>query len=218
MKSRTITKSALATSVCLLILWCVFGTGTSLAWFADTTPVAKNTFDIGELDLTVYHKVDGEYDVLENDEKVFDDEALYEPGYTQVVYLKVENNGDMDFDYKLSVIVDDVHTARSVNGNEIYLPNYLRFGAIFGDSEAELDREVAQATATMNMSELHLNNYSQIDSIDANETRDNAKYVALIVYMPEEVGNDANYRDDHPPTVELGVSVLASQKGTISNF
>ena len=216
MKSRTIKKSALALSVFLLILWCIFGTGTSLAWFADTTPVAKNAFDIGELDLTVYHKVDGEYKVLHNDDKVFDDEALYEPGYTQVVFLKIENNGDIDFDYKLSVIVDAVHTALGVNNNEIYLPNYLRFGAIFGDDEAQLTREAAQAVATMEMSELSLNNYSHLDAIEANDTRDSARYVALVVYMPEEVGNEANYRDDDPPTVELGISVLASQKGTIS--
>jgi hypothetical protein len=34
--------------------------------------------------------------------------------------------------------------------------------------------------------------------------------------MPEEVNNVANYRDDAPPMVELGVTVKASQVGTLS--
>lgn len=220
MKKKTITKSALALSVFMLILWCVFGAGTSLAWFVDTTPVSKNSFIIGDLNLTVYHKTDsGNYDeVVEGDTVLFDENALYEPGYTQVVYLKVVNNGDMDFDYKLSVVVDDIRTAKNVNNQDIYLANYLKFGAIFGDSEAQLSRDVAQAQATMDMSELALNSFSQIDSIDAVESKDSAKYVALIVYMPEDVGNEANHRDDLPPKIELGISILASQKGTINNF
>lgn len=203
----------------MLILWCIFGTGTSLAWFVDTTPVDKNAFYIGDLNLTVYHKTeDGNYEMVDGDTVLFDDEALYEPGYTQVVYLRIENNGDLDFDYKLSVSINNYTNAMGVNGNEIHLQDHLKFGAIFGENEADLTRQVAQANATFDMSSLALNSYSQIDAIDANETQDSAKYVALIVYMPENVGNEANYRDTEPPKVELGISVLASQKGTINNF
>ena len=220
MKKKTITKSALALSVFMLILWCVFGAGTSLAWFVDTTPAAKNSFIIGDLNLTVYHKTDsGAYDeIVEDDTVLFDDEALYEPGYTQVIYLKVVNNGDMDFDYKFSVIVNDVRTAKNVDSDDIFLPEHLKFGAIFGSDEAQLERAVAQAHATMDVSELALNSFSQIDSIDAVESKDSARYVAIIVYMPEEIGNEANYRDELPPKIELGISILASQKGTINNF
>lgn len=218
MKKRTITKSALALSIFLLIMWCVFGAGTSLAWFVDTTPVSKNMFNISDLDLTVYHKTGDGYKLVENDTKLFDDNALYEPGYTQVIYLRVENNGDLDFDYRLSVIVNDVQVAKNVSGQDIFLPNYLKFGAIFSDDELDLDRQVAQAQATMDMSQLTLNSFSQIDSINAVPTKNSARYVALIVYMPEEVGNEANYRDDVAPRIELGISVLASQKGTINNF
>ncbi|MEE1049397.1 MAG: hypothetical protein U0M60_18505, partial [Clostridia bacterium] len=37
------------------------------------------------------------------------------------------------------------------------------------------------------------------------------KYIALIVRMPEEVGNVANYRGDTVPKVELGITVKADQ-------
>ena len=38
-------------------------------------------------------------------------------------------------------------------------------------------------------------------------------YMALIVRMPEEIGNVANYRGNTIPRVELGVIVSASQIG-----
>ena len=53
-----------------------------------------------------------------------------------------------------------------------------------------------------------LNNYStDTAQMDAGAV----KYMALIVRMPEEVGNDANYRGETVPKVELGVIVEATQ-------
>ena len=108
MKNRRFTKVAFALSICLLVLWGVLGTGTSIAWFMDETPELVNTFDFGELDLEVYYKTTNaqghdEWVLVDEKTKVFDEEALYEPGYTQVVYLKIVNKGDVEFDYKLSV-------------------------------------------------------------------------------------------------------------------
>ena len=37
------------------------------------------------------------------------------------------------------------------------------------------------------------------------------QYLALVVYMPETVGNEANYRGDAVPTIELGVNLVAAQ-------
>jgi hypothetical protein len=36
-------------------------------------------------------------------------------------------------------------------------------------------------------------------------------YIALVVRMPEEVGNAANYRGETQPKVELGITVKADQ-------
>lgn len=215
---KSYTKIAFTLSVCLLIMWAFFGTGTTIAWFTDTTPVEKNTFLIGELNMVVSHKLDdGSYEEIDTDTKVFDDEALYEPGYVQVVYLKVENKGNVPFEYKFSVDVNDVTIAKSVLGNDIFLPNYLKFGVIFGASEAQLDREVAKVKATGDFPEYTgsypLNTYSQKDDtvVGLGEER----YIAVIVRMPEEVGNAANYRGNDVPTVLLGLNVMASQEGTL---
>lgn len=215
-KRKSYTKIALALSLCLMLLWGILGAGTSLAWFTDTTPVQKNIFHIGEIDLVVSHKLeDGSYEEVTSETKVFDDEALYEPGYVQVVYLKVENKGTVPFDYKTAVSVSDYTPAINVFGQSFNLQDHLKFGVVTADTEAELmqkvaDRELAKYNA---LADLPLNTYTtEIDSLNIGET----DYMALIVRMPEEVGNIANYRGDTIPKVELGLIVKASQQGTLS--
>ena len=217
-RKKSYTKIALTLSICLLMIWALLGTGTTIAWFTDTSETQKNTFFIGDLDLVVSHKLeDGTYEEIESDTKVFDDEALYEPGYVQVVYLKVENKGDVPFEYQLSVDVNDVTVAKSVLGNDIYLPNYLKYGVLFGADEAQLTRDTAKLIAEKDFSEkamnVPLNVYSEKDSVvlQPNDER----YIALIVRMPEIVGNAANYRGVIVPRVDLGITVKASQEGTL---
>lgn len=218
MKKKTFTKTALALSACLMILWGILGTGTSIAWFADESPELENTFHFAELKLEVSHKLEnGSYEPIDSETEVFDDEALYEPGYVQVVYLKVKNQGDVPFEYKLAVDVNSVTVAKSVLGNDIYLPNYLKFGVLFGATEAELTRDVAKVLASNDFAEetgnYPLNTYSQKDEVTV--PVDGERYIAIIVRMPEEVGNAANYRGDVVPRVDLGLTVTASQEGSL---
>ena len=210
-------KAALALSACLFVLWWVLGTGATLAWFSDTDTV-RNEFQIGLLKLDVSYKNDivTEYTPLEGSTEVFYDEALYEPGYTQVVYLKIENKGNVAFDYKLSVTVESANTVTGVLGNEIYLPNYLRFGAVFAESEDALKTAVADRLSARNQAkEQPLSTWSETSdyTFEANEA---PHYAALIVYMPEEVGNAANYRGGTAPQIKLGIAVKAQQAGTMN--
>lgn len=214
MKKKIATKLALAFSVCLFILWGILGAGSTLSWFVDSAPGIKNNFIVPELDLKVSYKNDvvTEYTVIESDTKVFNDRALYEPGYTQVVYLKVENAGEVDFTYKISVNVSNYVDSINVYGQNLHLPNYLRFGVLFGAEEAELTRQLAQSSAEEEMDQLSskLNTYAKVDDVvvKAGQTR----YIALVVYMPEEVGNEANFRSDvGAPVVELGITLYAQQ-------
>lgn len=149
------------------------------------------------------------YKPLEIDSNVFLEDALYEPGYTQVVYLKVKNNGTVNLKYKLSVDVQNYTPARGVLGNDIYLPDYLKYGAVFADSESVLDRELAQSYATKDMAELQFNSFTEYDNVTVGAK--NERYIALIVFMPNTVGNAANYRGNTAPTVNLGLTVYAEQ-------
>ena len=214
MKKVPYTKAALIFSLCLLILWAVLGTGATIAWFTDTPDTARNSFQVGILDLQVSYKNDvvTDYAPMDQNTAVFNDQALYEPGYTQVVYLKIENTAQVSFDYKLSVTMNQFTDSVNEEGQTIHLPDYLQFGVVFGASEAELTRALARENAIEDMESYCLDTYSQNDtvSVEAGQTR----YAALVVFMPEEVDNVANYRGDVPPAVELGVTVYAQQAGT----
>lgn len=212
--SKSYTKIALALSLCLIIVLVILGTGTSLAWFTDTTTDIKNNFIFGELDIILSHKADdGTYKEVSPTTSVFDDNALYEPGYVQVVYLKVTNNGNVPFEYQLAINVNDANITTGVLGNEIYLPNYLKYGVIFGDDEATLNRETANILSTLKFPEERgnypLNTYLEKDNVVVQPASE--RYIAVIVRMPKEVGNAANYRGNDIPKVELGITATASQ-------
>lgn len=209
------TKIALTLSICLLVMWAIMGTGTSIAWFTDTSPTKVNVFNIAELDLKVYYKTDtGEYKEVKSDTEIFDKEALYEPGYVQVVYLKIENNGDVPFDYKTAVTVNGYNTSTNVFGQTFALPEHLKFGVVTAEDEAGLTALLATRESAKDYAEadMPLNTYTTTPgSLDAGKE----SYLAVIVRMPEEVDNVANYRGEQP-TVEMGITVSASQKGTLN--
>ena len=212
MKRKKWRKAALALSACLFVLWWALGTGATLAWFSDVETV-RNEFRIGLLDLEVSYKNDiiTEYTPLKGATEVFYDEALYEPGYTQVVYLRIENNGDVDFNYKLAITIDKESHATNVLGGKFYLSEFLRYGVVFAETEAELQAKVAdRLIARDNAPYQTLATWSDISPYTF-EAGENPHYAALIIYMPEKVDNVANYRGAVIPEIQLGISIFAQQ-------
>lgn len=214
MKKNKWTKAALALSSFLFVLWWALGTGATLAWFSDADTV-RNEFQVGLLNMDVSYRNDivTAYAPLQGTTKAFNDEALYEPGYTQVVYLKIDNNGNVPFNYKAAVTVEGFTNGRNAWGEEIYLPNYLRYGIVFAESEAALQEQVKDRLASRTHAPNEwgsLGTWSEVSpyTFDVGE---GSHYAALIVYMPEEVDNAANYRGFTEPRVELGITVYAQQ-------
>ena len=203
-------KIALSVSLVLLLLWGVLGTGASLAWFVDTDEEVKNVFHFAEFDLEVSHRLeDGTWETVGQETKIFDDEALYEPGYTQVVYLKIENKGTVPFDFKTAVTVTDYTLATNVFGQSFQLQDYLKFGLTTADTEEALQAKVADRNLANKVATMPLSNYAtEVASLDAKGT----VYMAIVVRMPEDVSNAANYRGDVIPRVNLGLIVTATQQ------
>ena len=208
-KKRIYKQIALALSLCALIVWCILGTGASLAWFTDTSPEINNIFHFADFELVVSHRLtDGKWEEVDSQTKIFDEEALYEPGYVQVVYLKVENKGDRDFKFSTAVNVNGCTVATNVFGQRFMLQDYLKFGITTADSEDAMKNSVPDRNAAVKLADMPLHNY---DTETAVLEPGGVKYIALIVRMPEEVGNVANYRGDTVPKVELGITVKADQ-------
>lgn len=208
-KNRIYKQIALALSLCAIIVWCILGTGASLAWFTDTSPEINNIFHFADFELEVSHRLtDGKWESIDGKTDIFDDEALYEPGYVQVVYLKVENKGTVPFEFSTAVNVNGCIVATNVFGQEFMLQDYLKFGVTTADSEEAMKNSVPDREKAVEIANMPLHNYATETAIlEPGAT----KYIALVVRMPEEVGNVANYRGETIPEVDLGITVKADQ-------
>ena len=208
-KKRIYKQIALALSLCALIIWAILGTGASLAWFTDTSPEINNIFHFAEFDLVVSHRLtDGKWQEVDSQTKIFDEEALYEPGYVQVVYLKVENKGTVPFKFSTAVNVNGCIVATNVFGQDFMLQDYLKFGVINADTEEEMKNSIPDRETAVAIADMPLHNYSTNTAVLA---PGDISYIALVIRMPEEVGNVANYRGDTVPEVDLGITVKADQ-------
>ncbi|MBE6978636.1 MAG: hypothetical protein E7438_08455 [Ruminococcaceae bacterium] len=203
-------KIAFVLSLCMMMGWLLLGAGASLAWFADQSGEMKNIFHVAEFDLEVSHRLpDGTWEKVDSQTGIFDEEALYEPGYAQVVFLKIENRGTVPFDFQTAVSVTDYTPAVNVFGQRFYLQDYLRFGLVTAATEEMLVELVSSRIRVREIAVRKLNNYAgEAAELTAGET----VYMALMVYMPETVDDRANYRGGGVPKVELGIIVSAVQK------
>lgn len=209
--NKKYTRAALALSVALMIAWSIMGTGTSLAWFTDTDEEVKNIFHFADFEvLAEYRTGDGEWKTIDGETAIFDDQALYEPGYVQVVYLRVTNKGDVPFDFKTAVSVTDYTEATNVFGQKFHLQDHLRFGLTKAVStEEEMDELVKTRALAVGYADGKISDYApEAASLNDGET----VYMALVLRMPEEVDNVANYWGETIPRVELGLIVSATQQ------
>jgi len=204
-----VSKNALISSVISLILCLAMLIGATFAWFTDTAQTGVNTIVAGNLDVELYYRdAGGEYQPVTETTKLFNEDALWEPGYAEVVYLKIENKGTLALKYRLAVTVLNETSAYNIAGEEFQLSDYLMFGQVVDEVNEgpTVFQARAEAIAAVEASAAPLDSYR----LDGNLPADEFRYVALVVYMPETVGNEANYRGS-APSIELGVSLVATQ-------
>ena len=207
MKRKTITKGALAISILAIVLCTLFGTASSLAWFADEA-VLINKFNFGSLSIELTHKVDGGYEPVDMTTKIFDEDMLYEPGAVQLAYLRLENTGSMACNISFSVMTSNDIDGTNVNGETLHLQDYLKFGIASGETEEEAAELTKNREAIWALADTSLGDFSQeIEQLDCGQCR----YIIIAVYMPKQTDNQANYRGDVVPSTELSIEVTARQ-------
>lgn len=207
------TKRALLTSVLALVLSLAMLAGSTFAWFTDTASTGVNRIVSGNLDvgLKYWGGAESGWLTAENSEDLFDENALWEPGYTQIVYLKVKNDGNLALTYAMQITPVHETVGVNVDGEEFKLSDYIKFGwttftADENGAPVALDREAAQ-TGVGDGAQLGKTLHRQAaDPMKANAE----ELVALVAWMPENVGNEANYSTVQP-TIELSLKVLATQ-------
>lgn len=216
------TKRALLTSVLALVLSLAMLAGSTFAWFTDTASTGVNRIVSGNLDVGLQYWGVGEdgkktWLTAENSEELFDKNALWEPGYTQIVYLKVKNNGNLALTYAMQITPVHETVGVNVDGEEFKLSDYIKFGwrtfTVDGaGAPVALDREAAQ-TGVGGGAQLGTTLHRQAaEPMEAGAE----ELVALVAWMPENVGNEANYSTVQP-TIKLSLKVLATQAAVESD-
>lgn len=207
------TKRALISSALALFLCFTMLLGTTFAWFTDSVTSANNVITSGNLDIELEYLDDnGEWQTVDKADKIFDPKALWEPGYTEVVYLRMRNAGSLALKYQLGVNIVDEDDGTNVSGEAFKLSDYIYFDVfenVDGKTAPFADRAAAMKDTTEKT--LISEGYTKAGYMLAETTDAKVyEYLAMVVYMPTTVGNVANHNGD-APKIELGVNVMTTQ-------
>ena len=204
------TKRALLTSVLALLMCVTMLVGATFAWFTDTASTGVNKIQAGNLKMEVTYKntADGNFEKVNKETPVFNNNALWEPGHVEYVVLKVRNAGSLALKYKLGINIASETGSTSVDGNAFNLSDYIRFAVLDGD-QSSLGRDDLVAAAG-NGAALNAG-YTAENHLLAG-TNNSEKVVTLVVWMPTTVGNEANHKTEvTAPSIDLGIGVAATQ-------
>ena len=206
------TKRALIFSTLAILMCAAMLIGTTFAWFTDTASTAVNKIQAGNLNIELEYSKDFiEWKKVNDTTKVFEDSTLWEPGRTEVVYLRVKNAGTLALKYTLGIYNLYNSTGKNVLGNKYSLSDYVKLGAAEADA-AYADR--AAAISAVQDSAKTLNSIGDTGVVGADLATNTSKVYAMVLYMPTEVGNEANPKNNDPywaAKASFGISVSATQ-------
>ena len=213
------TKRALLASVLSMMLCMAMLVGSTFAWFTDSVTSGKNKIAAGNLDVELEYATgfDDEgnpiaWESVEGKTDLFEQDTLWEPGHTEVIYLRVRNAGTLALKYRFSVVVKDESTFKNALGETgCKLSDYLVFGQV--ESADVISRYATREDVWDAVgSTVGVGTYDKFNNcLKEGQT----EYVALAVYMPTTVGNEANWRPvnqyTEAPYIEFGLNLEATQ-------
>ena len=177
---RSLLMSALALLLCVSML-----IGSTFAWFTDSVTSAGNIIKSGTLDVEMSY-ADGKENpatVAWTDAStgaIFNNDK-WEPGYTEVRHIKIENNGTLALKYQLT-IAPDGEVSKLTDVIDVY---YLDPAAAIAD-RAELDESKKIGTLTDVLA-------GMATTASGNLLPEGEHVVTIALKMREDAGND--YQD-----------------------
>ena len=221
------TKRALLASVLSMMLCMAMLVGSTFAWFTDSVTSGKNRIVAGNLDVELeYAKEfydDGSvktWESVQDVENIFNPDALWEPGHAEVAYLRLRNAGTLALKYNFIMNVASEKTSYNADNETIRLSHYLQYGMVAEQTEKFENRAAAinavQNPLSFNPDNTYMSSNTTIYSDEGNLLNQGEEsYVALVVFMPTTVGNEANWRQRYSsttaPSIELDFQLLATQ-------
>lgn len=220
MTKRRSTKRALFSSVVALLLCFAMLLGSTFAWFTDSASSKNNIITAGNLDIEVEYTLDGEtWNPLESASDIFQ-KGLWEPGHTEVVALKIKNNGSLSLKYAANMNILNETVGMTKDGKDIVLSDILTVStlvqqAVNDDGSANQVGDIMLGLAFKNENNISGNSVTfKAGNVLENDKELHpgaAHYMIVKVDMAETVGNEANHDGVHVPSIEFGINVLATQ-------
>ena len=202
------TKTKLVSSIVTLLVCFAMLVGSTFAWFTDSASTGVNTIQAGNLDIEVSYKHGNDWASIQNATSLFSNN-LWEPGHTEYVTLKIENKGTLALKYKILVTPVSESGGINIDNQPFKLSDSLVFGTKKTDSVPTLTRDTARTFAD---NVINFNNANTLAQEYEMEKGAAPQYITLVVYMPETVGNAANYKTGTAATtIDLGIKVVATQ-------
>jgi len=208
MNKKNTTKRALIMSLLALLLCVSMLVGSTYAWFTDSVSSNGNRIVAGklEIDLLMDKEANNNYvSIADGTGDIFDVAAeatnspktLWEPGKTQIVYLKVENKGTLDLRYNVMLNITD-------NG----LAGALEYAIIDGAKATDLAPATSwddiKAIPTAQKGNVAAGTF--VAAPNGALAADGEDFFALAVHMKEEASNDYQEKD-----IVIDVLVQATQ-------
>ena len=206
---RALLMSALALVMCFSML-----IGSTFAWFTDSVTSGNNKIVAGTLDVDLlmadatgnYASIAGENAAIFGEGSLAQNnaqETLWEPGKTQIVYLAVANDGNLDLKYNIALNVVDGGLIGSL---EYAIIDDTKYGEI-----SATDWAAIKANANAQTSDVVAGTIVAAPN-GAIKADEDADYFALAVHMKEEADNEYQGKD-----ITIDVTVLATQLASESD-
>lgn len=211
MTNKKSTKRALLVSLLSMLLCVSMLVGTTFAWFTDSVTSNNNLIVSGNLDVEFYYQnyETDDWTKINGQTNIFKKDALWEPGHTEVVKLKITNEGSLALKYNLGVNIVDEQGSFNDAGEAFLLSDYIYYGVTESEGTAYADYTRDSAIAAVEDEAKLIKDKTSIPG-----SLESGQYVELtmVVYMPTTVGNEANHRTGEvSPSITLGLNVVATQ-------
>lgn len=220
-------QKALALSIVAMILCVAMLAGTTFAWFTDSAASGSNVITAGNLDVEVQYTLGDKND---EGEMVWNDldgatdlfrKGLWEPGHTEVVALRIKNNGTLALKYVANMNIVSENIGKTKDGADIVLSEILTVSTLIHQAIDENGNanQIGDITLGLAFNGENSVRYEQTSTFKAgNVLRSEvqllpgaAHYMIVKVDMAESVGNEANHNGTDIPTINFGINVLTTQ-------
>lgn len=199
MNNKKNTKRALVASVLSLVLCMTMLIGTTFAWFTDSVTSTNNKIQSGTLkvDLELLDKATGSWKSIKDSKEAIFDYDKWEPGYTDVKILKIENEGTLALKW-VAKIVSETELTALANVIDVYVNTTI--------SEYPIERDDLTGWTKAGTVAQFVNSVEEttFGTLEATESA----YLGIALKMQESAGNE--YQD-----MSLGgafdIRILATQ-------